>query len=399
VLLALLAVPVMAFAQDDPFGDSEFTSPKFGTVIEWSDDWRLDRDQSGVQQRRDVIGLNSRVNEAGVLIELQSQRSFRTAESFINAAMERYTSLVGFEQTAEDLSAYPPSLTFEFGEEDDRIAGHIQAQAIEGAMMAVLVLGRPGDVEQWMENANDQIEVNGVPLLEALPICGEATGDSDTATPAASSSSGDSKTGGFGDASDDTNGTCVEVATPAPTSGNAEETPEPTPTTSSGRGGGLNNTTYTSPTYPSVSLKYNRNNWEIAEEASADENNGRDLLRLTHTDLPAVLYIETYAGHNGRAAACIDVALGEVGIFPGVDEPLQDENGELIQGTERGRVWGAYAFEIETEDGPLDAGGYVECRSLPGAAGVLVITLVVRIESFDDAYQELQPILRSIVLG
>ena len=30
---------------------------------------------------------------------------------------------------------------------------------------------------------------------------------------------------------------------------------------------------------------------------------------------------------------------------------------------------------------------------------VLVVTLIVRIESFDDAYQELQPILRSIVLG
>ncbi|HMM43560.1 MAG TPA: hypothetical protein PKA95_16830 [Thermomicrobiales bacterium] len=82
-----------------------------------------------------------------------------------------------------------------------------------------------------------------------------------------------------------------------------------------------------------------------------------------------------------------------------VDEISRDENGELIQGSERGRVWGAYAYELEINGNTVNAGGYVECRSLPGAAGVLVITLIVRIEAFDDAYAALQPILRSIVFG
>jgi hypothetical protein len=165
VLLALLAVPAGALAQEDPFGDSDFTSPKFGTLIEWTDAWRLDRDQSVVQQRRDLVGLISREVDAAVLIELQSQRSFRTADALINTAMERYVSLTGFEQTSEDLSAYPPSLQFEFGEDDDRVAGHIQAQAIDGAMMAVIVLGLPGELDEAMDIANDQIQVNAVPLL------------------------------------------------------------------------------------------------------------------------------------------------------------------------------------------------------------------------------------------
>jgi hypothetical protein len=411
LIFSAALAPVRAAAQDDPFGESEFTSPKFGTLVEWTDEWDIDREQSVIQQRRDLIAVIATGIDAAVLIELQSQRSFRTAEAFLTTAMERYTTLVGYDETSQDLDAYPPSLQFEFGEEDDRITGHIQVQAIENAMMAVVVLGLPGELEDAMDAANDGITVNGIDLLDALPICGDDTaaaaetpadaGDEAASTPE-SSSSGGSKTGAFGSRADEdesASGDCVEVFVPTPTSGGGEETPEPTPTAGSGRGGGLNNATYTSPSFPGVSLQYSKSSWAVDTELPAEENNGRDILILSHAELPAVVYIETYAGHNGRAGACIDVALGEAGISPGSDEPLTDENGDLIQGSERGRIWGAYAFELELEDGPIDAGGYVECRALPGAAGVLVVTMIVRIETFEDAYRELQPILRSIVLG
>ena len=71
-----------------------------------------------------------------------------------------------------------------------------------------------------------------------------------------------------------------------------------------------------------------------------------------------------------------------------------DDQGNPIKGNERGRVWGAYLYSYEG----TALAGYVECRALPGASGVMVITLVTNEASFPKAYADLLPILDSIDL-
>jgi hypothetical protein len=115
--------------------------------------------------------------------------------------------------------------------------------------------------------------------------------------------------------------------------------------------------------------------------------------------LPAYVIVEVFDGFNGRAGACIDVALAEAGISPGSDELITDDDGNPIQGSQQGRVWSAYAFDVETDDGTTSVGGYVECRSLPGASGVMIFTMVSNIVEFQTSFDAIQSMLRSIRLG
>jgi hypothetical protein len=181
-----------------------------------------------------------------------------------------------------------------------------------------------------------------------------------------------------------------------PASSSDQPRPTPTPEPQQSRGDSINQRTWTSDSFPDVSVSFNRNDWTVEEELVAAENNGRDGVLLFHTELPAYVIVEVFDGFNGRAGACIDAALAETGISPGTDELLIDEEGNPIQGSQQGRVWSAHAFQIESEDGPAEVGGYVECRSLPGASGVMIFTMVCNISQFPACYEEIQPMLGSI---
>ena len=406
VLLAVLvALPMTAFAQDDPIDETTFTSPKFGTVVEWNDNWEVDSSNTSIQVRRDVLALIEEGGDWAVLIELQSQRSYRTGEEFITASMQTYSRLPGYEVVEDHTDQTPPSMVFLFEVDgiSERGAGHIQAQPIAGATMVVIVLGVLDELEETKDLVNDEITVNGVPLLEALPVCGAETGDAADAEDdeKSGSTSSPDKTGGFGGSSNDDADSatpiaeCVEVFQ----SDSNEPRPSPTPEPEQTRGDSFNNLTWESTLFPGAELSYNRNVWTLDEELAPEDNFGRDGVILSHVDLPAYIVVEVYDGHNGRAGACIDAALIEASISPGSDELLTDSDGNVIQGSQQGRVWSAYSYTMELESGATDVGGYVECRALPGAAGVLVVTMISRIESFDDAYEDLLPLVRSIRVG
>lgn len=392
--LLTLLLPAPARSQASPFGDNDFTSPKFGTYVEWSSVWLIDRTESVIEQRRDLIGLETEDRRSAVVIELHSQRSYRTAERVLATALERYSVLSGFEQFDENLDAYPPSTSFRWGEDDDGYAGYVQAHAIERAWLIAVVIGLPDALADVRELANETISVNGAPLLAAAPICGEAGAGSSVASP---DSSSDGKASDFDGATPiSAPAACVELFVPEQTGGD----PAPTPTAAAGgRGGDFDSETYTSPSFPTVSLQYSPSSWTVEEITPAENNDGRDLIFLSHNRLGAIVYAEIFAGHNGSAAACIDPALREAGISPGADQVLTDESGESIRGSRRGQVWAAYAFTLTIENSDVSVGGYVECRALRRGAGVLVVTMIARIEDFNEAYVDLQPILASIALG
>lgn len=429
VALSAIAAPAAA-RQSSPFGRSDFTSPRFGTHVEWSSDWVLDRAQSALEQRREIIVLASSTTGSAAFIELHSQRSFRTAQSLLSTFMERFTGDDSFTIIDDQSAAYPAAITFSFDVDNATFEAYAQAEAVDGAMLVTAILSEAGSLEDGIAVA-DGIVVDGRPLLDPLPICGDAGSNPE---PAATSSSSTSKSDSFG-ASTTTDATATPekssgsksdtfgskqsdepAATPEATGGSKSDSPggsksdappsdgcitlvstasgepQPTPTPrSTNKNDGLNDVIYRSPTF-GATLRYDSTVWGSEEELAAADNNGRDSLTLTSWAQPASVVIELYAGNNGKASVCIDLALRELGVSPSKDAPMVDANGNPIAGTERGRVWAAYAFTYDD----AELAGYVECRALPGASGVMVITLITNPTAFPKAYADLLPILDSI---
>lgn len=407
-VFSAFAAPVAA-QQSSPFGRSDFTSPRFGTHVEWSSGWVLDRSQSALEQRRDIVVLSSSTTGSAAFIELHSQRSFRTAESLLSTFMERFTGDESFVVIDDQSAAYPASIAFSFEVDNASFEAFAQAEAVEGAMLVTAILSDAGSLEDGVAAAGG-ILVDGRPLLDPLPICGD-----DSAAPAATTSSSPSKSDSFGSKQSDEpaatpesgggsksgsfgSSTGESKSDASPSDGcitlvsTSSDEPQPTPTPrSTNKSQGLNDVTYHSPTF-GATLRYDSTVWGAEEELVAADNNGRDSLTLTSWALPASVVIELYAGNNGKASVCIDLALREWGISPATDDPIVDADGNPIAGTERGRVWAAYAFTYND----TELAGYVECRALPGASGVMVITLITNPDTFPRAYADLIPILDSI---
>jgi hypothetical protein len=392
ILVSFPSASQAAQSADSPFGRNDFTSPRFGTHIEWTDDWEIDRSQSVIEQRRDILVLVSNSTNSAVFVELHSQRSFRTAESLLSTFLERFSGDSSFEITDDQRTAYPPTIQFSFESDGTVFGAHAQAEAVDGAWLVVAVLSDPEALDESVDALSEGITVDGRSVLDPLPVCGDAQA-SPSATPETKKGKNDSfgtddkpsKDNSFGTSDDE----CITLVSTS----SDEPRPTPTPRDTTSKDDGLNDVTYRSPTF-GASLRYDSTVWGSEEELAAADNNGRDSLTLTSWALPATVVVETYAGHNGKASVCIDLALREWGITPGVDEPITDDRGNAIKGNERGRVWGAYLYSYEG----TALAGYVECRALPGASGVMVITLVTNEASFEKAYADLLPILDSIDL-
>jgi hypothetical protein len=389
----------IATAQDNPIGRNSFTSSKFGTQIDWSRDWIVDRDQSALEQSRDILFLSAVDFEAVVFIELRSQKSFRTAEQALEAFLSRLGTAEALNISNDNTAIYPPNLTYQEGRKVDDITTFIQGQVTDTAMMISAIVAVPDIQEEAFDLATSTITVDGVPLFEFKPLC-DSSSSGPQATPAASS--GSDKTAGFGKQDEATPGAtsdCVAIPVSTATAGS---TPTPTPTSSGGKTAGLNDDTYNAPTFD-VSFDYNTNDWVLTDNLAAADNDGRDTVQLDSVDFASTLVIESYDGHGGRASTCIDLSLREWGILPGENEVLTDSDGNELVGSTRGRVWGAYAFtyvDMSGEDeAEIELNAYVECRAMPGGKGVVVITLLSQPGDFLDAYDNLQPILGSLRVG
>lgn len=395
LMVALLTVSTgasVASAQDSPIKRNDFTSPKYSTEITWTRDWIVDRDQSAIEQSRDTLVLQAVDQSAYLFIELRSQRSFRTASQALDAFMTRFDGEHNFDIIVDETSSYPPNLSFEQGAKGQRTRTFIQAQVTSSAMMISAIFTDPTDDAQnaAVDLAQSTISVDGVQLFDYNRLC--------DAPSAGSTATGNTKTATFGtQATPETNGAnCIEVDF-------TTSTPVPTPTAaSSGKSSNLSDETYQAPSFD-VSFDYDTEDWEVSDDLAAAENNGRDSVQLDSLDLVAFIVVESYEGHGGKASTCIDLSLREWGIQPGANDVLTDRDGKDLIGSTRGRVWGAYAFTFTdmSSDDPqdLDLNAYVECRAMPGAKGVVVVTLVSQPADFLDAYDDLQPILASLRIG
>jgi hypothetical protein len=392
MLVVSAAAPIVS-AQENPIGRNSFISPKYGTEITWSRDWVVDRSESALEQNRDILFLNN--NSLGVIafVELRSQRSYRTAEQALEGFVSRLSSEETLEVVEDNSTAYPPNLTYEQGRKGEEVDTFIQAQVSPTAMVVSAIVSLPEETDDAFELAQSTIKIDGVAMFDFQPICG-AEGESTSS----SSGGGTSKTSAFEtSATPEAGGDCVTIATPT-----AGKTPTPVPTESGGKRTNLNSETYVAQTFP-VTFDYDATQWEISDDLAAADNNGRDSVLFDNTELASTLVVEAYEGHGGKAGTCIDLSLREWGIQPGVNEVLQDRDGNDLVGSVRGKVWGAYAFTyVDTSgdtDSELDLNAYVECRALPGGKGVVVITLLSQPGDFLDAFDQIQLVLTSMRIG
>lgn len=371
-LTGLRYAPSAGAAQQQPgvTSDTSYESPSFGYEIEWEDGWEVQPDGATSDESGDYVYLFS--DEYGTAVSVTSVVSQGTApetflENYRGYLEETYGELTDGDFESADRDA--PALLVTYDIDGTTIDEYAQVTAYDNALLLTSVRTS-----------------GGLGLIAAAVVSTQFTLDGDSLLPSFGSSE---------DPDEDVTPEPEDDETPTPedddnktdrpvSRDDEEETPEV-------EDDGLEH--YTAPTY-GVTLAYDAAVWDESQNESADDNDGRDLLLLEGVDFPANLYLETYDTYT-KASDCFDNALEEAVGDPDAAEPLEDRRGDAIEGSSRGVKFGAYTFETSSGDTQV---AYVECRALPGGAGVFVMTLITLEDSYDDAYDALTDIADTVSL-
>lgn len=343
--------------------DTTYESPTFGFEVEWDEAWVAQEDSTTSDDSGDLLSLFS--EEYGTAVSITAIASNGNTpdvalETFRGYLEETYGNLVDtdFESADPDYPAFV--VTYDLN--GTSIDNYVQTSIYENALIVTSVRTSAGLGLIAAIVASTGIQFDGHDLLPSYTSA-ETPDENVTPTP---------------DETEDDPKTDRPVA--------RDETPEVPD--------GLEG--YVSPTF-GVSLAYDPELWDESENTAAeDSNNNRDLLLLESldNDVPANLYLKTYDDVT-KASDCFDTAVEESVGDVADAEVLEDRNGDPIEGSERGLVYGAYSFETSNGD-PLVA--YIECRAIPGGDGVFAITLITTEDAYEDAYDALTDILDTVSL-
>ena len=365
--------PTMAQAQDNGItGANSYESPTYGYTVEWQDSWRALEDQTAVSDTGDTLALFS--DDFGARVDVYSfATNGRTPQDFAAAYLDFLTENndnVEVQTDSSDSETAPAYLISYDLDASNTIDDYFEVQQVDDALILVEVRGAQNMGLILAAAVSVDVTLNGDPLLASFAT--------------------------------------TEEPTPEPTEEATEEpTEEPTEEANTGNNKSGRTTTkdkqgqkssnletYESATFGST-FDYDPEIWTVSDDLTADDNDGRDSIILESEDIPARIYVENYDDYNGKAAACIDAASAEaVGDIDQADL-LQDENGDDLEGSSRGKTWAAYAFESDSGDA---LAAYIECRALPGSVGVFVFTLITTEDAFEDAYNAGLDILDTVSL-
>lgn len=370
MMLAGIQVAPAAAAQDAPglTGPTSYESPTFGYIVEWDKAWEAQADSTTSDNSGDVLYLFNEEIGAGVSIT-----SLMADERGVDAYLDSYRTYLentygeltdgGFESADPDAPAFIVSYALESGTEIDN---YVQVTMYQDAVIITSLRTVAGVALLAGALATVQIQFEGDNLFPSYGV-------SDDVTPTPE----DDDNGNSGNKTDRP---VTRDETPE-----ADETPVPDD--------GLEH--YTSPTY-GVTLAYDPELWSEKDNLAADENKGRDLLLLDSAarGVRANIYFETYDSAT-KASDCFDTAISESVGNLAEATPVEDNRGKPIEGSSRGVKYGAYSFETSSGDTVV---AYVECRALPGGAGVFATTLITDEDSWDDAFDATLDILDTVSL-
>lgn len=155
---------------------------------------------------------------------------------------------------------------------------------------------------------------------------------------------------------------------------------------------GIDDTTYTSPTY-GFSVEWDEDVWTADPDGEVidDGADGLDRLRLTHQDddgFYSSFYVEGKEDYDGDTTDCLE---GEADLLSSENAvvdfaPYEDEDGDPIEGeADSGGEFAVFVATIETEDGDeVDLIEHVECQTLEEGESVVVFTLLTTEDIYED---------------
>lgn len=370
MLMAGIQISPAAAAQAAPgvTGPNSYESPTFGYEVEWADGWEAQADSTTTDDSGDTLYLFNEEIGAGVSITSLTADD-RGADAYLDSYRgyleETYGDLTdgNFESADPDAPAFIVTYALDSGTEIDN---YVQITLYKSAVIitSVRTIAGLGLIAGALVTTDIQFE--GDNLLPSFGTSGEDV----TPTPEDDNGNGGNKT----------DRPVTRDETPE-----ADETPVPDD--------GLEH--YTAPTF-GVTLAYDPEIWSEKDNLAADENKGRDLLLLESVErgIRANIYFETYDTAT-KASDCFDTAISESVGDLAEATPMEDSRGKPIEGSSRGVKYGAYSFETSSGDTVV---AYVECRALPGGAGVFATTLITDEDSFDDALDATLDILDTVSL-
>jgi hypothetical protein len=357
--------PTMAQAQDNGLtGANSYESPTYGYTVEWEDPWYALEDQTTVSDTGDTLALFS--DDFGARVDVYSfAANGRTpqdfAASYLDFLKENHDNVVVQTDSSDSKDAPAYLVSYDL-DADTTIDDYFEVQQVDDALILTEVRGAQNMGLILAAAVSVDVTLNGDSLLASFASTDEPTPEP-TEEPTQEANTGNNKSG-----------RTTTKDKQGKTSSNLE--------------------TYESATFGST-FDYDPEIWTVGDNLTADENDGRDSVILENEDIPARVYVENYDDFNGKAAACIDAASGEaVGDIDKADL-LQDETGDDLEGSSRGKTWVAYAFESDSGDA---LAAYIECRALPNSAGVFVFTLITTEDAFQDAYNAGLDILDTVSL-
>jgi hypothetical protein len=150
---------------------------------------------------------------------------------------------------------------------------------------------------------------------------------------------------------------------------------------------------YTDPDFP-FSVTWDEGVWSVADQRTIDD--GYNLLNLTADG--SDLTIEGWARWDGEPTDCLNDITLNLRAIDGVEDFERVSDTDLYPENEaRSGAYALYSFTL-APDGrtPVDYYGYVECRTVIEGEAVVVLTLLVPIDEYDEIRPEFEPILASI---
>jgi hypothetical protein len=111
----------------------------------------------------------------------------------------------------------------------------------------------------------------------------------------------------------------------------------------------------------------------------------------------STVYLETYNGFGGDAAACFAAAEQEIGEREGVSEVVPLTDRPLPVATDARGVAGLFGVTATLPDGTIYRGiEYVECRTVFGGETVLEITWQAVTQAFNEDFANVEELLATI---
>jgi hypothetical protein len=147
---------------------------------------------------------------------------------------------------------------------------------------------------------------------------------------------------------------------------------------------GVDGNRYESPTW-GYTLEWDEDVWEVVEATSSRR---RDRLHLRSDE--SELFVDGLSDFAGDATECLAERIATLIDRATEAEPLQDDEGNVIEGEDDERAFAAFVFigsilEDEPEaDDETESVAYIECRTLVPGEAVIQILHVAPVEAYPD---------------